>query len=263
LDKEKRRHILFQIAGIIIAFLLWQLLSKMLGPFRLPGPLKIIPKFFTVFYTAPKLAMQGGGSKGIGPHLLYTARMTISGSVIGVAAGVAAGILLGWSKILNRIAGPVLEAIRTIPPLAIVPFFIMWFGPSTTAQLAMLIFYCFIMLVFNTIEAIKNVNPVYAKFAYTLGAKKGRVYRNVILPATIPELIGGVRVIIGVSWGIQIVAELMGSPKGLGQVFSMSVSLQALDIIIPGIMWIALIAFFVDQVFIRFAGVVTKWAPSE
>ena len=126
--------------------------------------------------------------------------MTLSGSIIGMVAGIAAGILLGWSKILNRIAGPVLEAIRTIPPLAIIPFFIMWFGPNTKAQLSMLIFYCFVMLVFNTIEAIKNVNPVYAKFAYTLGAKRIRVYRNVILPASVPELIGGVRVIIGVSW---------------------------------------------------------------
>jgi ABC-type nitrate/sulfonate/bicarbonate transport system permease component len=139
----------------------------------------------------------------------------------------------------------------------------MWFGPNTTAQLSMLIFYCFIMLVVNTTEAIKNVDPVYSKFAYTLGAPRGRVFRNVILPATVPELVGGIRVIIGVSWGIQIVAELMGSPKGLGQVFSMSVSLQALDIIIPGIMWIALLAYIVDQFFIRVAGFMTRWAPSS
>jgi ABC-type nitrate/sulfonate/bicarbonate transport system permease component len=242
--------------------LIWQLFSEILGPFKLPRPIKLMPRFFTVFYSSPKLAIQGGGTKGIGPHLFYTARMTLSGAIIGVTAGIAAGILLGWSKILNRMAGPVLEAIRTIPPLAIIPFFIMWFGPSTTAQLSMLIFYCFIMLVFNTTEAIKNVDPVYARFAYTLGAKRGRVYRNVILPATVPELIGGIRVIIGVSWGIQIVAELMGSPKGLGQVFSMSVSLQALEIIIPGIMWIALMAYIVDQFFIRVAGIITKWAPS-
>ena len=74
--------------------------------------------------------------------------------------------------------------------------------------------------------------------------------------------VGGIRVAIGVSWGIEIVVEMLGAPKGMGQVFAMLLSLQSLDLIMAGIIWIALMAVAVDFVFTRFARHITRWMPT-
>ena len=262
MKKEGRKEIIIRILGILLFLSIWQVLSIILGPFKLPGLVKIFESFINVIYTSKKIEIQGGGTSGIGPHLLYTARMTLLGSSLGVLFGITLGIILTWSQKFKRIFEPILKAIRTIPPLAVIPFFLMWFGPTLKGQIMMLFFYSTMMLTFNTLEAVNNVDPVYLKYAYTLGATRGRVYRTVVLPAIIPQLIGGIRVVIGVSWGIQIIAELMGSPMGLGQVFSMSIALHAIEIIIPGVIWIGLVAYIFDTIFIRIANWITRWTPN-
>jgi len=262
MNKSKTERIILPIVGILIVLGIWHLAALRLGPFVLPTPISIAETFFTLIYSSKKILIQGGGKYGIGPHLLYTATMTLLGALIGTVLGVTIGIVLGWIKKLRRLTEPLIEAIRTIPPLAIIPFFILWFGPSRIAQLGIIVFYCTVMLLFNTLSAINNINPVYSQFAYTLGASRGYVYRTVVLPGIMPEIIGGVRVVIGVSWGIQIVAELMGSQQGLGQIFSMMTSLQALEIILSSILWIALLAYLVDLIFIKISNYVIRWSPS-
>ena len=262
MKKENIEKVAFPIIGLLIVIGVWQLIYLRVGHFMLPSPLSISQDFIKVIYQSKKIAAQGGGNYGISTHLLYTGLVTVIGSIIGIILGVLFGILLGLVKKLRRFSRLVIEAVRTIPPLAIVPFFILWFGPNLTSQLTMIIFYCGVMLLVNTTEAIKNLNPIYSQFAYTLGAKKSYVYRTVVLPGIIPEIIGGVRVVIGFSWGIQIVAELMGSPKGMGQVFLKMVSMQALDVIIPGIIWITLIAYFFDFLFIRLSNFIIRWSPT-
>jgi ABC-type nitrate/sulfonate/bicarbonate transport system permease component len=260
-DLKKWQRPLLWAFGILLGLAVWKGLALWLGEFKLP-PLETILRAMLLDLTQnPILEMQGGGSNGILPHLLYTFERTLLGSAIGIMLGVAFGLLIGYSRWLRLVLEAPIETMRTVPPLAAIPFFLMWFGPTQTAQLAMMAFYCFFMLLINTVSAIANVNPVYINYANTLGASKVQVYRTVILPAIIPELIGGIRVVIGVSWGIQIVTELMGAQQGMGQVFSMAIPMQALDLIIAGILWITLLAATTDLLFVWFARAVTRWVP--
>jgi len=247
----------------LLALAVWKGLSLGLGEFKLPAPETILRAMFVDLIQSPILEMQGGGSNGIWPHLLYTFERTLLGSAIGILLGVVVGLLIGYSQWLRLLVEAPIETMRTIPPLAAIPFFLMWFGPTQTAQLSMVVFYCFFMLLINTVSAIANVNPVYVNYASTLGASKGQVYRTVVLPAIIPELVGGIRVAIGVSWGIQIVTELMGAQQGMGQVFSMVMPMQALDLIIVGVLWITILAAATDLLFVWAARVVTRWVPVE
>ncbi len=262
MKNRKIEKIILPIIGILVVLGIWHLLALRLGSFVLPTPVSVAKNFFILIYSSKKIEFQGGGKHGIGPHLLYTSMMTLLGSLIGITIGISIGLILGWITKLRRFTEPLIEAMRTIPPLAIIPFFILWFGPSIVAQLIIIVFYCSVMLLFNTMSAIKNIKPVYAQFAYTLGANRGKVYRTVILPGIIPEVIGGIRVVIGVSWGIQIVAELMGSQRGLGQILSMMTALQALEVILPTILWIALLAYAVDFLFVKISNYVIRWSPS-
>jgi len=249
------------IGGVAIFLAVWQAVSRWIGEFRLPGVPTVASAVCTDLTYSPILEMQGGGSNGILHHLLYSFQRTLLGSGIGVVLGVMCGLLMAFERRTRLFLEAPIETMRMIPPLAAIPFFLMWFGPTETAQLTMVAFYCFFMMIINTVSAVANTSPIYTDYARTLGASKVRVYWTVILPAIVPELIGGIRVVIGVSWGIQIVTELMGAQQGLGQVFSMAIPMQALDLIIASILLLTLFAAATDVLFLLVARAFTRWMP--
>ena len=120
----------------------------------------------------------------------------------------------------------------------------------------------FVMIVITTLNAVSNINPVLPTFAATLGASRNRIFLTVILPALVPAIVGGLRVAVGIAWGVQIVSELMGGKFGMGRVFSAMISFQALDAIIVGIIWISLVAALVDLALVLLLRRITRWAPS-
>ena len=120
----------------------------------------------------------------------------------------------------------------------------------------------FVMIVITTPYAVSNINHVLPTFAATLGASRNRNFLTVILPALVPAKVGGLRVAVGIAWGVQIVAELMGGKFGMGRVFGAMISFQALDAIIVGIIWISLVAALVDLALVLLLRRITRWAPS-
>lgn len=263
IDVKKYRVNWLGLLGVAIFLAVWSVLANWMGPMRLPSPLAVVEQFFTSIRFSKELVVQGGGQKGLRPHLMYTFTRTLLGGSVGVILGILAGLAMGWSRRLRYFLEPPIELIRTIPPLAAAPFFLMWFGPTPVGHFSMLVFYTFLILVINTLEAIRNVPAVYHQYAATQGASRNQIFRTVVVPAIMPELTGAIRVAIGLSWGIQIVVELLGAPRGMGQVFSMLLSVQRLSLIMAGIIWLTVIAVAVDFVFTRFAHYVTRWQPID
>ncbi len=250
-----------QALGFVIVVIAWWLLARQLGQARLPSPQAVAARFVKVLSHSPEIAAQGGGSSGIGPHLVASIIRVFVGGTVGICLGAAVGLLMGWNKNINDLLEPPIEILRAIPPLALAPFLLIWFGPTTTTQFIMLIGYTCLVLVISTIEAIKNVPPVQIQYAQTLGASRGQIYRTIILPAIVPELVGAVRVGIAISWGIAVVTELLGAPLGIGKIFSMMLVAQGLDIIIIGIVYVTIVALITDQFFVLISNRWTQWVP--
>ena len=248
--------------GIAAALVVWELAAVILGQYRLPSIAQIAPKFFVLLTESQTLSFQGGGDNGYWPHLLHTIFYTIAASAIGVSSGVLFALAAQRSRILGAITEVPIELLRTIPPLAAIPFILIWIGPGNPSQLLMVGYYVFVMMVIATQNAAANVNPILSTFAQTLGADSGRVFRTVIFPAMVPSIVGALRVAVGVAWGIQIVAELMGGRLGMGRVFSAMISFQALDAIIVGIIWISIAAALVDVALVLVLRRITRWAPT-
>jgi ABC-type nitrate/sulfonate/bicarbonate transport system permease component len=248
--------------GILLSAAVWELAAMALGPYRLPSLETVALQLFPLLTSSKTLEFQGGGSQGYWPHLLHTIAFTLFSSLTGVVTGVAFGLAMARFKPIRAISEVPIELLRTIPPLAAVPFILIWIGPGDAAQIMMVSYYVFVIMVITTLNATINVNPVVATFAATLGAKENRIFRTVIFPAMLPTVVGGVRVAVGIAWSVQIVAELMGGRYGMGRAFSAMISFQALDAIIVGIIWLALIAAIVDAVLVVFIRRVTRWAPT-
>jgi ABC-type nitrate/sulfonate/bicarbonate transport system permease component len=251
------------LLGVVLATAVWQAAAARLGPYRLPSLETIVPQLFPLLSESTLLEFQGGGSEGLWPHLRHTILFTLAGSAIGITAGIATGLAMARWRRFRAITEAPIEILRTIPPLAAIPFFLIWIGTTPLGQLMMVAFYTFVMLVVTTLNAAANVDPIYSRFAATLGADQNRIFRTVIFPAMTPAIAGGMRVAVGIALGVQVVAELMGGRQGMGQVFNMMISFQALDVIIVGIFWIAVAAVVIDLVLVWCIRRLTRWTPTQ
>jgi len=245
--------------GFLFLFFCWFYLANNLGPSRLPSPSVIIERFISVLFASPEISAQGGGGDGIYPHFLASIIRVYIGGTVGVLLGIFCGLLISINKTINEIFQPIMEIFRAIPPLAIAPILLIWFGPTSTSQYVMLISYTFLTLTVYTFEAIRNVDHLIIRYAQTMGANKKQIFKTIVFPSIIPELIGGIRVSIALSWSIAVVSELLGAKLGIGKVFSMMLVAQGLDIIIISIIYVTLIAALTDQIFLALSNFFTRW----
>jgi ABC-type nitrate/sulfonate/bicarbonate transport system permease component len=170
---------------------------------------------------------------------------------------------MAMSQRVREFLSPLVEFFRTVPGIVAIPFTILWFGIARTAQLLFMAYYTFMLMVIYTYEATRNVLPVYTQFASTLGADSRQQFRHVVIPAIIPEIVGGFRVVIMAGFGCQVVAELAGSGKGMGRVFHILSQYYKVDQIIAGIILIVLVAVGVDQIFTAVMKRILRWLPRE
>ncbi len=252
----------WHVAGVAAVLLGWWLAALQIGESRLPTPWQQVSALFDVVVYSPVLASQPGSPGHIWRDLGYTAARCLSGVFVGSVLGIVVGLVMAWSRNTRDVLDLPIETLRTIPPLAAIPFFLMWFGPAATTQFLLLVFFAFLRIVINTVEGVRSIPPYYSHFAMTMGATRGQVFRTVIWPALFPELVGAMRVILAASWGLQVVAELLGTPAGVGKVFLYLIPLLRPDLIIAVIFWVTVVAVIVDQfVFVPIARWVTRWVP--
>jgi ABC-type nitrate/sulfonate/bicarbonate transport system permease component len=249
--------------AVLAALGLWELAAGALGEQRLPSLGSLWPAVIDNLHENDILEFQGGGSDGIWPHLRYTIEQTLLGSAIGVVVGVGIGLVMTRWALARGLLDVPIQVLRTVPPLAAIPFLLIWFGPTRTAQLGLVAFYVAVMMVVTTVNAVGNLEPVYRRYALTLGASENRVFRSVVLPAILPDITGGIRVAVGVAWGIEVVSELAGAREGMGQVFNKMISFQGLDVIVIGIFWVTVAAVIADLLLLLIVRRATRWTPAN
>jgi ABC-type nitrate/sulfonate/bicarbonate transport system permease component len=240
----------------------WEMASHLMGASRFPGVLGVAREFLPILTRSPEIAVAGGGSDGLLPHLLYSVRLMLAANFVGVVCGIGVGLLMGWSRQVGYLLGPPIEVFRAIPPLAVVPFFLIWLGAGPTSQFLVVVVYCFLRLVVFTNEAIRNVPRIYHDYARTLGATRLQHYRTVVLPAIVPELSGAIRVAIPIAWGLTVAAELMGSSYGVGRLFNILGTIVAANTILTIIVWVSLVGALMDFLFSLLTRRLTRWQPN-
>ena len=252
-----------KIAGVALLIGIWQFLTRYLPPSRLPTPASVLVELYEGLFKSVWISMRGGGNNGLWPHLLFSLWRWFCGTILGSALGIGMGLLIGGNRHVRDFFEPPLEFLRSVPPLAAVPFFIVWFGLGSITQLLVIVYFAFMRIMIFIVEAINNVSEVQKQFALTLGASRRQLFKTVVLPAVFPELVGGLRVVMASSWGIVVVAEMMGAHNGIGRVFNILITVLATKSIIAAIIWVTVIASATDALFVLIAGRWTKWVPEQ
>lgn len=243
-----------EIISIISALLLWQIVAEFIvrNKLFLPSVLDVISAALVIFQRPAVLEI---GSLALETplvfvDLLHSLLHFSIGMVAALIVGIPIGMIMGWFTAFNRILDPIIEILRPIPPLAWIPFAIIWLG-LTPASAGFLIFIGAVFpIIINTFTGLKNVPKVYVEAAKVLGCKKDRdLIRYIALPSALPSIAAGIRIAIGVGWMCLVAAEMFGVSKyGLGFKIWHHYYLHQMDMVLVYMMVLGFLGLFIDKV---------------
>lgn len=178
---------------------------------------------------------------------------------LGVVLAVPVGFALGWYRPVRRFVDPLVNFFRALPPIALIPLVIVYFGIGELAKVVMLFYAAFFAGVIVMYEGIAQINPLYIRVARTLGATDGEIFRRVVVPLALPHMLTALRVALGVAWATLVASELIAAQKGLGAVIHDASNYFLIDIVYLGIICIGAIALLMDRGLRLLAARVLRW----
>lgn len=170
-----------------------------------------------------------------------------AGYLIAVGIGIVVGLLINHFKYLQKNLKPIILGIQTLPSVCWVPFSILWFGLSTQAILFVVVMGSAFSIAISVDNAIKNIQPIYIKAALTMGAGKRQLYRHVILPASLPELVTGLKQGWSFAWRALMAGEVMTTSIGLGQTLIMGRDLADINQVMLVMVVIIVVGIIIDK----------------
>lgn len=200
----------------------------------------------------PTLIDEGFRNITLQEHAWASLWRVFRGLFWGIVVGVPVGMAMGLSNRARGFFDPIVEIFRPIPPLALVALFITFFGLGDGAAWRLLTWASVFIMIIAARSGVQAANLSKVRAAYSLGANKRQVLTRVLLPNALPELFTGLRVSLGVAWGTLVAAELTGLPDGLGAMIQASRGFLRLDVMVVGIIVIAVLGVLMDFA-LRFA----------
>jgi len=207
-----RGRLLVLRGGAVLGFLaVWSLVAgsvvlfKLFNPIFLPGPWMVLGK-------VAQLAVSGQ----LWGHVAATLERVAIGFTGGALLAIALGLPAGYYPTVRNLLEPVVEILRPIPPLAMLPLFIVWIGIGEGSKIGFITYATFFPVFLTTVHAVQQVDPLLLRAAASLGARRSRLFFSVILPAALPEIFTGIRLGIALSFFVIVISEFIGAEEGLG-----------------------------------------------
>ncbi|MBV2360014.1 ABC transporter permease subunit [Thalassococcus sp. CAU 1522] len=208
-------------------------------PIWLPAPEAVWSRFW-------EIAREGYQNFTLFEHLGFSLLRVLAGFVLGSLVGIPLGYAMGLSGWFRGWFDPIVEFMRPVPPLALIPLVIIWFGIWETGKIILLFLAALWIMTIAARAGVSGVNITKIHAAYSLGASKWQIMRHVIVPNSLPEIFTGARVAMGVCWGTVVAAELVAAQKGAGMMIIAASKFQLTDIVIMGIILIGVIGYGID-----------------
>jgi taurine transport system permease protein len=205
----------------------------------LPPPEKVVARL-------GEIASEGYRDSTLWEHLGYSLFRVIVGFFFGALIGIPLGYAMGLSNWFRGWFDPIVEFMRPVPPLALIPLVIIWAGIGEVGKIILLFLAALWIMAIAARAGVSGVAISKVHAAYSLGASKWQIMRHVIVPNSLPEIFTGARVAMGVCWGTVVAAELVAAEVGAGMMIMVASKFQLTDIVIMGIILIGIIGFGID-----------------
>ena len=205
------RALTLRLAAIGAFLALWSLLSgavvvlKLFNPIFLPGPWLVLGSVLDMAVRGP-----------LWIHLAATLERVAMGFGVGAALGVALGLAAGHLTPVRNVVEPLVEVLRPIPPLALLPMFIVWVGIGEASKIGFITYATFFPIFLTTVTGVRLIDPLLVRAAQGLGARGVALFTRVILPAALPDILTGLRLGVALAFFVIVISEFIGAEHGLG-----------------------------------------------
>jgi len=236
-----RAWLALSAAGFIAFFAIWWVVaaSGLVSPQFLPTPLAVVEQF-------AGLTQSPFVGYTLQQHLASSFGRFALGFGLAVAIGIPLGLLMGWYRGLDDVITPLFDALRFVAPIAWVPFAALWFGTGIGGPVLVIFTGAFPPCVVNAYRGARFVEPRYVEAARTLGAGPFRMITEVLLPASVPSIVAGLRISAGLGWQSLVGAELIVASSGIGYLLVKGQANISTSIVMSGMIAIGLVGFAID-----------------
>lgn len=236
--KQKSGELGFAIVSIFGVVALWWGLSAggLMNPVLLPSPVDVAEAFWAAASDGSLLT-----------HIYASMRRVLQGFLLGFIVAVPVGAFMSHSRLSTLLLDPIIEFLRPIPPIAVIPLAILWFGIGDFSKVFIIAYGAFFPILVNTLSGFSSVDKVLIRAAKTLGANQWHVFRDVILRSALTHIIVGARLGVGMAFIVLVAAELIASSEGLGFMINDARYNFRTDRVFVGIIVIGFLGLFLNK----------------
>jgi NitT/TauT family transport system permease protein len=235
------------VLAVLAGILFWGAVTSP-GMVGLPGPIAV----------ASQAIAQAENGQLFSDALASVGRV-LTGFALGVIVAIPVGFLMGWYRVARAIIEPYVQFFRTIPPLAIIPLAIVTMGIEETPKIFVIFLAAFLSSVVATYQGVISVDKTLINAARVLGAGDFTIFRRVIIPASTPYIMVGVRIGLGSSWATVVAAELIAAQSGLGFRMQQAQLYYDLPTIFVSLIAIGVLGLIMDRIVMAADRVLTAW----
>ena len=246
-QKTKRKNRVISLFVVLLLLGLWWLLSalQVFPAFVFPGPGRVARAFW-------RMLLSGELLRGM---LVSTGRV-LTGFGISFLLAFTLGVLSGLKPALNPWYRHILEFIRYIPPMSLIPLLILWFGIGEASKIIIIVLTSFFPIFLNTNSGLSQCDGKLLELGEALGMTKAQVFFQIRLPAAVPNILVGMRIGLGYSWRAIVGAEMIAAASGIGYLILDAQALSRTDKVLVGIVVIGLVGYLTDVLFGR---IIRRW----
>ena len=228
--------VLLPLATAVIFLIVWHSLVRLSGSDLFPTPMEVVKGIQELF------------EKGLLLKYIVASLFRVSwGFGLAVLVGVPLGLILGWFKPAFQALNPMIQILRPISPIAWIPVAILWFGIDDRAPVFLIFLASVFPITVSSMAAVQNMQLVYLRAAQNFGIKGPQLFRRVILPAALPQIITGIRIALGIAWLVVVAAEMIAVNSGLGYlIIDARNAGKRYDLVVAGMVMIGLIGLVLD-----------------
>jgi NitT/TauT family transport system permease protein/taurine transport system permease protein len=233
------KHVAITAASISVAVLAWALFARY---FAFPD---LVPSPWATFGTGAQMLSSGA----LLSHVAVSLQRVLVGYAAGCAIGVLMGALMGRIPIVAQFADPLLQLMRPISPVALVPLSIIWFGIGDMSRYFIIFYGVVIIMILNTAAGVASTPNIRLNAARCLGARRGQIFRRIIIPSAVPYILTGMRVALGFAFMGIVAAEMIAAQSGIGYLIMQSRMLLRTDIMFVGLVTLGVLGAVIDGCF--------------
>ena len=250
--KKRSRQWLRALSPLAL-LILWQVgcSTGLISPRTLAAPSQVIASF-----------MQLTSDGALQHHLLVSLGRVAKGMALALLVGGILALVSGLSRAGEYVIDAPMQMLRTLPVLALIPFFIIWFGIGEVPKVALVAVAAVFPIYLTFYAGIRGVDPKLLELSKIIGLSRGALIRHVILPGALPTALVGVRYSMGVSWLILVAAEQVNATSGIGFLMNDARDFMRMDILVVGLLIYAALGLIVDVLVRWLERRLLAWRPS-